>query len=86
MTPNSKEINSKDKLRDLVDALEMNYYAADEVDQSDFDMLMQWNTDMKVKGIHVRSHLVQHLKNIGLNRVAERMKVAKFHEPLRCPN
>ena len=77
------EIKSKERVQEFVDTLEMNYYAGDE-EESDSDIcdiLMQWRSDMEAKDMHVRSHLVQHLKTIGLTRFAEKTKVAKFLKP-----
>ena len=71
----ASEINSKGKLKDVTDALEMNYYLeciGEDDPDAPVDMLRQWCSDMEEKEVHVRSHLVQHLKTAGLKGIAEK--------------
>ena len=68
------EIKSKGKLKDVADALEMNYYlecVEDDPDAS-VEVLRQWCSDMEEGEMHIRSHLVQHLRTAELKGVAEK--------------
>ena len=71
----ASEINSKRKLKDVTDALEMNYFLeciGEDDPDAPVDMLRQWCSDMEEKEVHVRSHLVQHLKTARLKGIAEK--------------
>ena len=69
------KIKSKGKLNDVADALEMNYYlecvGEDDPDAS-VEVLRQWCSDMEEEEVHIRSHLVQHLRTAGLKGIAEK--------------
>ena len=62
-------------MNDVADALEMNYYleciGEDDPDTS-VEVLRQWCSDMEEGEVHIRSHLVQHLKIAGLKAEAEK--------------
>ena len=69
----ASEIKSKEKLKAVCDALEMNYYLesiGEDDPEAPLEMLRQWCSDMEEGEVHVRSHLVQHLKTAGLTSLA----------------
>ena len=69
------EIVSKGKLKEVSDALEMNYYLesiGEDDPETPVEMLRQWCSDTEEGDVHVRSHLIQHLKTAGLTSLAEK--------------
>ena len=71
----ASEIQSKDKFKDVTDALEMNYHlecVGEDDPDAPVEVLRQWCSDMEEKDVQVRSHLVQHLRTAGLKEVAEK--------------
>ena len=71
----ASDIQSKDKFKDVTDALEMNYHlecVGEDDPDAPVEVLRQWCSDMEEKDVHVRSHLVQHLRTAGLKEVAEK--------------
>ena len=73
----ASEIKSKDaeKVKAVYDALEMNYFLesiGEDDPETPLEILRQWCSDMEEGEVHVRSHLVQHLKTAGLNSLAEK--------------
>ena len=69
----ASEISSIGKLKDVTNALEMNYYLeyiGEEEPDAPVEMLRQWCSDMEEREVCVRSHLVQHLRTAGLKGIA----------------
>ena len=65
-----EEVQRKGKLHALAESLEMTTHYKQST--QGVDLLDRWQTDMKQFNIHTRSHLVHHLRCIGLEDTADR--------------
>ena len=66
----TNEVVKNNKLETLAESLEMKSHLQEGIDG--VKLLERWQTEMNQFGVHVRSHLVHHLRCIQLEATANR--------------
>ena len=66
-------MESKGKLKELADSLEMSTHYSDHIQGA--ILLERWQKEMNQFDVHARAHLVHHLRCINLNDIAERFYI-----------
>ena len=64
----AEEVNRKGKFEELAETLEMTNLGQ----AAALPLLRQWQIDMQRFGIHIKSHLIHHLRYINQPNTAER--------------
>ena len=66
----AEEVNRKHRCKELAEALEMTSHLQGDV--TAHDILRRWKREMQQFGIHVKSHLIHHLRCINQQNTVER--------------
>ena len=66
----AKEISRKGKCKELAEALEMTSHLLGDI--TAHDLLQRWKQEMQQFGIHIKSHLMHHLRCINQQNTVER--------------
>ena len=66
----AEEVSRKGKRRELAEALEMTSHLQGDV--TAHDLLQRWKHEMQQFNIHIKSHLIHHLRCINLLNTVER--------------
>ena len=66
----AEEVNRKGKYEELVENLEMTSHLQGDITTR--DLLQRWQSDMQRFDIHIKSHLIHHLRCIDQNDTAKR--------------
>ncbi|MCG8625556.1 MAG: hypothetical protein MJE68_26600 [Proteobacteria bacterium] len=66
----AEEVSRSGKSKELAEALEMTSHLQGDV--TAHDLLQRWKREMQQSGIHIKSHLVHHLRCINQQNTVER--------------
>ena len=69
----AEEVSRNGKCKELAEALEMTSHLQGDV--TAYDLLRRWKREMQQFSIHIKSHLIHHLRCINLLNIVERYPV-----------